>query len=36
MSDLAYFEYKTVTPPQGNEREGTPAHYLVDVLIKNR
>jgi hypothetical protein len=39
MSDLAYFEYKTIIPPQGSEREGTPAHYLVDVLttrIKNR
>ncbi len=35
MSDLAYFEYKTVIPPQGSEREGTPAHYLVDVLIKH-
>jgi hypothetical protein len=22
-------------PPQGSEREGTPAHYLVDVLIKH-
>ena len=35
ISDLAYFEYKTVIPPQGSEREGTPAHYLVDVLIKH-
>src|ERR1700686_394283 len=35
MRDLAYFEYKTVIPPQGSEREGTPAHYLVDVLIKH-
>jgi len=35
MSDLAYFEYKTIIPPQGSEREGTPAHYLVDVLIKH-
>jgi hypothetical protein len=35
MSDLAYFEYKTVIPPQGSEREGTPAHYLIDVLIKH-
>src|SRR6202030_763629 len=35
MSDLVYFEYKTVIPPQGSEREGTPAHYLVDVLIKH-
>jgi len=35
MSDLAYFEYKTVIPAQGSEREGTPAYYLVDVLIKH-
>jgi hypothetical protein len=35
MSDLAYFEYSTVIPPVGNQREGTPVHYLVDVLIKH-
>jgi hypothetical protein len=35
MSDLAYFEYATVIPPVGNQREGTPAHYLVEVLISD-
>jgi hypothetical protein len=35
MSDLAYFEYATVIPPEGNQREGTPAHYLVEVLISD-
>jgi hypothetical protein len=33
MSDLAFFEYATVIPPIGNQREGTPAHYLVEVLV---
>jgi hypothetical protein len=33
MSDLAYFEYATVIPPVGNQRKGTPVHYLVEVLI---
>ncbi len=31
MSYLAYFEYATVIRPQGNQLEGTPAHYLVEV-----
>ena len=31
MSDLAYFEYATVIRPQGNQLDGTPAHYLVEV-----
>jgi hypothetical protein len=35
MNDLAYFEYATVIPPVGNEREGTHAHYLVEVLINH-
>ena len=35
MSDLAYFEYATVIRPQGNQLEGTPAHYLVEVAINN-
>ena len=35
MSDLAYFEYTTVIPPEGSQREGTPAHYLVEVLISD-
>jgi hypothetical protein len=35
MSDLAFFEYATVIPPIGNQREGTPAHYLVEVLIRD-
>jgi hypothetical protein len=35
MSDLAYFEYATVIPPEGNQREGTPAHYLMEVAIKD-
>jgi hypothetical protein len=35
MSALAYFEYSTVIPPAGNQREGTPTHYLIDVLINN-
>jgi hypothetical protein len=33
MSDLAYFEYAAVIRPQGNQLEGTPAHYLVEVAI---
>jgi hypothetical protein len=33
MSDLAYFEYAIVMRPQGNQLEGTPAHYLVEVTI---
>ena len=33
MSDLAYFEYATVISPKGNQLEGTPAHYLVEVAI---
>jgi hypothetical protein len=33
MSDVAYFEFATVIPPEGSQREGTPAHYLVEVLI---
>jgi hypothetical protein len=33
MSDLAYFEYATVIRPQGDQLEGTPAHYLVEVAI---
>jgi|ERR1700693_1154938 len=35
MSDLAYFEYTTVIPPEGSQREGTPAHYLVEVFISD-
>jgi hypothetical protein len=35
MSDLAYFEYTTVIPPEGSQGEGTPAHYLVEVLISD-
>jgi hypothetical protein len=35
MSDLAYFEYATVIRPQGNQLEGTPAHYLVEVVISD-
>ena len=35
MSDLAYFGYATVVPPQGTQREGTPAHYLVEVLMND-
>jgi len=31
MSDLAYFEYAMVIRPKGNQLEGTPAHYLVEV-----
>jgi hypothetical protein len=33
MSDLAYYEYATVIRPQGNQLEGTTAHYLVEVAI---
>jgi|SRR5580704_512565 hypothetical protein len=33
MSDLAYFEYATVIRPKGNQLEGTPAQYLVEVAI---
>src|SRR5262249_52828716 len=29
--DFAYFEYATVIPPVGNQREGIPAHYLIEV-----
>ena len=35
MSDLAYFEYATVIRPKGNQLEGTPAHYLVEVAIND-
>jgi hypothetical protein len=35
MSDLAYFDYETIIPPVGGQKEGTPAHYLVEVLIRN-
>jgi hypothetical protein len=35
MSDLAYFEYVTIIPPAGSQKEGTPAHYLVELLIRN-
>jgi len=35
MSDLAYFEYATVIRPHGNQLEGTPAHYLVEVAIND-
>ncbi len=35
MSDLAYFEYATVIRPQGNQLEGTPALYLVEVAISD-
>jgi hypothetical protein len=35
MSDLAYFEYAVVVRAQGNQLEGTPAHYLVEVRIRN-
>ena len=31
MSDLAYFECATVIRPEGNQLDGTPAHYLVEV-----
>jgi hypothetical protein len=35
MKVSAYFEYATVIRPQGDQHEGTPAHYLVEVLLKN-
>ena len=35
MSDLAYFEYATVISHQGNQLEGIPAHYLVEVAIND-
>jgi hypothetical protein len=35
MSNLAYFEYETIILPAGSQKEGTPAHYLVEILIRN-
>jgi hypothetical protein len=35
MSDLAYFEYTAVVRSEKNQLEGTPAHYLVEVRIRN-
>ena len=35
MSDLAYFEYATMIRSQGNQFEGTPARYLVEVAKNN-
>jgi hypothetical protein len=35
MSDLAYFEYAAVIRSEGNQFEGTPARYLVEVAIND-
>jgi|ERR1700722_10104385 hypothetical protein len=35
MSDLAYFEYATVVRPKGNQLDGSPAHYLVEVNLSD-
>ncbi len=35
MSELAYFEYETVISPAASQKEGTPAHYLIEILLKN-
>jgi len=35
MSDWAYFEYATLLRPTGNQLDGTPANYLVEVSIKD-